>query len=71
MPPTVRLPDRFQRIRYWGTFTAAEFADHDVSSSSHPRFADLCAVLRDPRLADPQVDLGNLASLVRLLPTDP
>jgi wyosine [tRNA(Phe)-imidazoG37] synthetase (radical SAM superfamily) len=58
----------FQRIRNWGTFTAAEFADHDVSSSSHPRFADLCAVLRDPRLAGPQVDLGNLASLVRLAP---
>jgi hypothetical protein len=53
----------FQRIRNWGTFTAADFADHDVSSSRHPRFADLCAVLRDPRLAGPYVDLGNLASL--------
>jgi MoaA/NifB/PqqE/SkfB family radical SAM enzyme len=53
----------FQRIRNWGTFTAADFANHDVSSSSHPRFADLCAVLRDPRLAGPYVDLGNLASL--------
>jgi pyruvate-formate lyase-activating enzyme len=55
----------FQRIRNWGTFTAAEFADHDVCSLSHPRFADLCAVLRDPRMAGPHVDLGNLASLVR------
>ncbi|MGH6943481.1 MAG: SPASM domain-containing protein [Geminicoccaceae bacterium] len=54
----------FQRIRNWGTFTAAEFADHDVSSPDHPRFADLCAILRDPRLAGPFVDLGNLASLV-------
>lgn len=54
----------FQRIRNWGTFTAAEFADHDVASPSHPRFAELCALLRDPRLAGPYVDLGNLASLV-------
>ena len=52
----------FQRIRNWGTFTAADFADHDVSPSRHPRFPDLCAVLRDPSLAGPYVDLGNLAS---------
>jgi pyruvate-formate lyase-activating enzyme len=55
----------FQRIRNWGTFTAAEFADHDVASPGHPRFADLCAVLRDLRRAGPRVDLGNLASLAR------
>jgi sulfatase maturation enzyme AslB (radical SAM superfamily) len=60
----------FQRIRNWGTFTAAEFAEHDVCSSGHPRFADLCAVLRDPRLARPYVDLGNLASIVKHRPTN-
>jgi hypothetical protein len=60
----------FQRIRNWGTFTPAEFADHDVYSSDHPRFAELCAVLRDPRLNSPHVDLGNLAALARH-PTDP
>ena len=54
----------FQRIRNWGTFTATEFAGHDICSSSHPRFVDLCAVLRDPRIASSYVDLGNLASLV-------
>jgi hypothetical protein len=60
----------FQRIRNWGTFTAAEFADHDVASPGHPRFGELCAVLRRLRLAGPLVDLGNLASLVGHL-TDP
>jgi molybdenum cofactor biosynthesis enzyme MoaA len=54
----------FQRIRNWGTFTAAEFFEHDVASSSHPRFEDLRAVLRDSRLAGGDVDLSNLASLV-------
>lgn len=52
-----------QRIRNWGTFTAAEFAEHDVASFGHPRFADLCAVLRDQRLTGADVDLGNLAPL--------
>jgi pyruvate-formate lyase-activating enzyme len=72
LPEIVDLGERlgvdrvsFQRIRNWGTFTAAEFAEQDVCSPGHPRFPDLRAVLRAPRLDRACVDLGNLAALAR------
>jgi pyruvate-formate lyase-activating enzyme len=57
MPEAVDLARRFgfdgvkfQMIRSWNTYSAAEFARHNIGSPDHPEFAAFQAVLRDPRL---------------------
>jgi pyruvate-formate lyase-activating enzyme len=55
----------FLMLRNWGTFTEQGFIDRAVAQPGHPLHNDLLAVLDDPRLDRPTVDLGNLAPLRR------
>ncbi len=50
----------FLMIRNWGTFTPEEYRYQNIGSSSHPDYQDFLAMLRDPRLSSPLVDLGNV-----------
>jgi len=56
---------RFNMIRNWGTFGAAEFARHFIGSPRHPEHADFAAILDGPAFAAPIVDPGNLWQFVR------
>lgn len=67
MPAFVALTKRFgfdlamfNRLLNWGTFTPSEYRRRAVHLASHPRHAELLAVLRDPAFDDPIVHLGNL-----------
>jgi len=53
----------FSRVLDWGTWSRHEFADQCPWRPEHPLREDFMAVLRDPALADPFVDLGNLNEL--------
>ena len=55
----------FQRLRNWGTFSVAEFADLDVASPAHPRHEALRAMLTQPCFAGADIDLGNLRPSAR------
>jgi hypothetical protein len=50
----------FLMLRNWGTFTPQEFRDRNVGSPNHPEHAAFLAVLADPRMSSPFVDLGNV-----------
>lgn len=70
MPAFVALARRvgadgvhFLMLRNWGTFSAEEYRAKAVCFEHHPQFRALMAVLRDPALDAPGVDLGNLAPL--------
>lgn len=47
------------------TTSETEFAVRSIWRTDHPEFPDFLAVLRDPRLADPIVDLGNISEYRR------
>ncbi|MDT8408389.1 MAG: radical SAM protein [Wenzhouxiangellaceae bacterium] len=49
----------FSLLMNWGTWTPAEFNVRCIWRPDHPEFGSFLEVLRDPRLADPSVDLGN------------
>lgn len=53
----------FTYIRDWGTFPPGEYEHHAVHMPSHPEHGKLVALLADPVLHTPYVDLGNLAHL--------
>jgi molybdenum cofactor biosynthesis enzyme MoaA len=55
----------FSLVMNWGTWSASEFAVRAVWRRDHPEFAAFLGVLRDPRLADPVVDLGNVSEYRR------
>ncbi len=64
----------FAMVVNWGTWSEAEFAIRSIWRSDHPEFDDFLEVLRDPRLGDPIVDLGNIHEYRRRAltrPTDP
>jgi MoaA/NifB/PqqE/SkfB family radical SAM enzyme len=70
MPAFVELGKRygadrvfFTHLTSWGTFGPEELQQRSVHVPSHKRHQDLLAVLRDPRLGHPIVDMGNLMSL--------
>lgn len=54
----------FARLTNWGTFTAADYADHAVFRPGHPDHAAFLAAMQDPRLTDPMVLLGDLEEFV-------
>jgi hypothetical protein len=53
----------FTHLTSWDTFSPEELQRRSVHVPSHKSHQDLLAVLRDPRLEDPSVDMGNLTSL--------
>lgn len=50
----------FSLLMDWGTWAPAEFRVRCVWRTDHPEFEAFLEVLRDPGLADPMVDLGNV-----------
>jgi hypothetical protein len=55
----------FLRLRNWGHESADNFRKLDVCDQDHPAYDALLARLGDPRLAQPNVDLGSIATLRR------
>ena len=53
----------FQQIVNWGTFSSAEFERRAVHLPGHPQHERFLSVLGDPGMADPMVNLHNLAAL--------
>jgi hypothetical protein len=69
MPEVVALAERygcdavkFQMIRNWNTWSAAEFAGHDIGSPSDPRYGELLTVLAHPSLGSPRVQFWGMAA---------
>lgn len=64
---------KFQMIRNWHTYSSAEFAEQDIGSRYHPRYAEFLNVLRHPLLASDRVELWGMRSALddakRLAPT--
>ncbi len=56
----------FMIVRNWGTWTKGEFETKTIWKKTHPKFEEFMTMLRDPRLGDPIVDLGNLTHYRKL-----
>lgn len=54
----------FASITNWGTFSDADFAEASVGNPTHPEHAAFLAAMRDPRLRDPMVVLGDLTAFL-------
>lgn len=52
---------KFQMIRNWNTYDAAEFARHNIASPDHPEYQAFLSMLRDPRLAAPDIELWGMS----------
>lgn len=52
---------KFQMIRNWNTYHAAELARHNIAAPDHPEYQAFLAVLRDPRLAAPDIELWGMS----------
>ena len=50
----------FLMLRNWGTFTPEDYRRHNIGSPNHPEHPAFQAILEDPRLSSPFVDLGNV-----------
>lgn len=50
----------FSRIINWGTFNNQDFNQHAVWSDTHPEHADFLSMMKDERMGDEIVSLGNL-----------
>lgn len=50
----------FLMLRNWGTFTPEDYRRHNIGSPNHPEHPAFQAILKDPRLSSPFVDLGNV-----------
>jgi Iron-sulfur cluster-binding domain len=68
MPDMVAVADRygfdavkFQMIRNWNTWSAAEFAGHDIGSPAHPRYGEFLAVLAHSALRSVRVQFWGMA----------
>lgn len=67
MPEMLSIADRygfdrikFQMIRNWHTYSAAEFAKHDVGSRYHPRYQEFLEILNHPHLRSERVELWGM-----------
>ena len=56
---------KFQMIRNWNTWSAAEFAAHDIGSPRHPEHDAFLDVLSDPALHAPEVHFWGMAGALR------
>lgn len=54
----------FGRITNWGTFSPEQYRDKAVFVPDHPEYEAFVQEMRDPRLLDPMVRLGNLSDFV-------
>jgi MoaA/NifB/PqqE/SkfB family radical SAM enzyme len=68
MPDVVAIAERyafdavkFQMIRNWNTWSAAEFARHDIGTPSHPRYGEFLEVLAHPSLRSTRVQFWGMA----------
>ena len=52
----------FQLLRNWGTYTESEFRQHNIAGYNHPKYNEFLAVLRDPLLSHPAVQLNNVGA---------
>jgi sulfatase maturation enzyme AslB (radical SAM superfamily) len=67
MPEMLSIADRygfdkikFQMIRNWHTYSAAEFAKHDIGSRYHPRYQEFLEILNHPQLRSERVELWGM-----------
>jgi pyruvate-formate lyase-activating enzyme len=54
---------KFQMLRSWNTWSAAEFASHHVGHPGHPEHDELKSVMQDPALAGPDVRWSGFYAL--------
>lgn len=54
----------FQRVTNYGAYSEAEFADVDVGNPAHRLHAELLAILRNPILQRPAINMAMLLNLV-------
>jgi hypothetical protein len=54
----------FSHLADWKTFSPDELQHRAIHRPEHPRHSELLDLLRDERLCQPQVDLGNLCGLL-------
>ena len=52
----------FSLVNDWGSWSREEYLRQCIWKTDHPEFSDFLAALRDPRLDDPAVDLGNVTA---------
>ncbi|WP_033920615.1 radical SAM protein [Sphingomonas sp. 37zxx] len=71
MPDAVDLANRldvtgiyFGRVTNWGTFSPEEYQAKAVFQNSHPQHADFLDSMRDPRLREKRVNIGNLIDFI-------
>ena len=55
----------FQKIMNWGTFSEMEFSKRAIWKADHPDHQDFLEVLKDPRLQNDKVVLGNIAPYLK------
>ena len=67
MPEMISLADRFgfdkikfQMIRNWHTYSAVEYATHDIGSRYHPAYAEFLEVLHCPELRSERIELWGM-----------
>jgi wyosine [tRNA(Phe)-imidazoG37] synthetase (radical SAM superfamily) len=56
----------FQMLRNWGTFSLAEFNQHNIGNPDHPEYLNFIEVLRDPIVTSPKVGLSTMRPFVEL-----
>jgi hypothetical protein len=71
LPELIALGDRFgadsfwlQRLTNYGAFTEPVFEQADVTSPLHPDHAELLAILRQPFMNDPRIDMAMLMPIL-------
>jgi hypothetical protein len=57
----------FGKITNWGTFSAEQYRAKAVFQPGHPLYHDFVRSMRDPRLRNPRVNIGNM---IDFLPVD-
>jgi len=54
----------FSRLTNWGTFTPEQYLQKAVFIPSHPEYPEFLDAMRDARLVDPIVSVGNLSGFL-------
>lgn len=71
LPEFIALGDRLgvdsfwlQRVSNYGAYAEPDFAEAEVTSPLHPDHAELLAILRQPLMSDPRIDMSMLLPLL-------